>query len=109
MVPILQLFRAAAALMLLIALAPMANEYYAVLRIVVFVAALIEVIQTARAKLSLGTMAFWMLAFLAVAVAFNPIQVLAVSRQAWIYFDLFSVALFGLVMIFDHHPRAGKS
>ncbi len=76
--------------MLLIALAPLPYAYYMVLRVVVCAAAaFLTVIDYERA----GRVSGWALALFGLAILFNPIVRVHLTREIWMAANLLSAAL----------------
>ncbi len=90
--------------MLALAIFPMPLSYYAALRIVVFLVALMELILTSQVKMPALRLSTWMMAFFAMGLAFNPFLVLQTTREMWMVYDVMGMIVFGTAMI--SHYRA---
>lgn len=93
--------------MLGVAIFEMPLSYYAALRIVVFLVALMELILTSQSKMPALRMTTWLMAFFAMGLAFNPFLVLQTTREMWIAYDVMGILIFGAAMI--SHWRAPKA
>lgn len=74
---------------LLVAMSDMPYGYYQLLRVVVFCAS--AYLAFAEGKLDSG---FWLWAFIASALIYNPVVKLSLGREIWTYVNLATVALF---------------
>lgn len=89
-----QAARIIAAGMLLLALFDWPYAYYQALRVVVTVCAILEIVQVHRAAISQNSKTVWTLLFAAVAVIFNPVAPLYLSRDIWRGIDLGAAVVF---------------
>lgn len=89
------------ALLLFIAVMKMPIEYYTVLRVVVFIGALLVI-------LSLSSKIIWVIIFGVIAFLFNPIiPVYLYLKSYWIPVDIIAGILF-LSMLFFDKPKEGN-
>ena len=85
--------------MLLVAVAPLPYGYYQFLRWVTCGVSVFIAVESYRWK---KTWAIWL--FAAIAVLFNPIFPIYLSKEIWQPIDLTSALAFGLGMLFVHEP-----
>jgi uncharacterized membrane protein len=76
---------------LLLALSEMPYGYYQLLRVIVFCASAYLVI--AEGKQDNG---FWLWAFVASALIYNPVFKLSLGREIWAFVNLATIALFAI-------------
>jgi hypothetical protein len=102
--------RIAAILMLALAAFEMPSAFYSALRMVVAVAASIEIYQVRNREMSKTAQTWWTVAFAAIAVVFNPILPLEMERETWVVFNsgalaVFGIACFGAKLTHNNKPR----
>lgn len=76
---------------LLIALADMPYGYYQILRVILFCASVYLAIAEGRRDGG-----FWLWAFIASALIYNPIATLSLGREIWTIVNVMTIAIFGV-------------
>ncbi|WP_428740160.1 DUF6804 family protein [Tenacibaculum sp.] len=90
------------AFLLFLAVMNMPIEYYTLLRVVIFVGALLVII-------SLSNKIIWVIVFGIIAILFNPIiPVYLYLKSYWIPIDIITGILFLLVLLFENTKKENK-